>query len=213
MEKALVSYFSASGVTAKVAKTLAEAAGAALYEIKPAEPYTPADLDWTNKRSRSSMEMNDKASRPALADRDAKIEDYDVVFLCFPIWWYVAPTIINTFLESYDFSGKTIILFATSGGSGLGRSAASLRGSVAANTKIIEGRMLNGRLNVFVSQVPRVTSSEKVLRRFYCLRAFLIGRREVMLRTAIRLFGPSPGALSRARRDIPPPCIAFSIPA
>lgn len=91
MEKALVSYFSASGVTAKAAKTLAEAAGAALYEIKPAEPYTPADLDWTNKRSRSSMEMNDKASRPALADRDAKIEDYNVVFLCFPIWWYVAP--------------------------------------------------------------------------------------------------------------------------
>lgn len=147
MKKALVAYFSASGVTAKAAKTLAQAAGADLYEIKPKVPYTKADLNWMDKRSRSSVEMNDQASRPALADRDAKIEDYDVVFLGFPIWWYVAPTIINTFLESYDFSGKTIILFATSGGSGLGRSAASLRGSVAANAKIMDGRMFNGRLN------------------------------------------------------------------
>lgn len=147
MKKALVAYFSASGVTAKAAKSLAGAAGADLYEIKPKAPYTQADLNWMDKRSRSSVEMNDKASRPALADRDAKIEDYDVVFLGFPIWWYVAPTIINTFLESYDFSGKTIVLFATSGGSGLGQSAASLRGSVAANTRIIEGRMLNGRLS------------------------------------------------------------------
>lgn len=147
MKKALVAYFSASGVTAKAAKSLAEAAGADLYEIKPEAPYTQDDLDWTNKKSRSSVEMNDKASRPVLADRGAKIEDYDVVFLGFPIWWYVAPTIINTFLESYDFGGKTIILFATSGGSGLGRSAAGLRGSVAADAKIIEGRMLNGRLS------------------------------------------------------------------
>lgn len=147
MSKILVAYFSASGVTAKVAKTLAKAAGADLYEIKPEVPYTQADLNWMDKRSRSSVEMNDQASRPALADRDAKIEDYDMVFLGFPIWWYVAPTIINTFLESYDFSGKTIILFATSGGSGLGRSAAGLRGSVAADTRIMDGRMLNGRLN------------------------------------------------------------------
>lgn len=147
MSKILFAYFSASGVTAKAAKTLAQAAGADLYEIRPKVPYTQADLNWMDKRSRSSVEMNDKASRPALADRDAKIEDYDVVFLGFPVWWYVAPTIINTFLESYDFSGKTIILFATSGGSGLGRSAAGLRGSVAADTKIIDGRMLNGRLN------------------------------------------------------------------
>ena len=147
MSKILVAYFSASGMTAKAAKTLAQAAGADLYEIKPEVPYTQADLNWMDKRSRSSMEMNDQASRPALADKDAKIEDYDAVFLGFPIWWYVAPTIINTFLESYDFSGKTIILFATSGGSGLGRSAAGLRGSVAANAKIIDGRMLNGRLS------------------------------------------------------------------
>lgn len=147
MKKALVAYFSASGVTAKAAKTLAQAAGADLYEIKPKVPYTQADLNWMDKHSRSSVEMNDQASRPALADRDAKIENYDVVFLGFPIWWYVAPTIINTFLESYDFSGKTIILFATSGGSGLGRSAAGLRGSVAADTRIMDGRMLNGRLN------------------------------------------------------------------
>lgn len=147
MSKILVAYFSASGVTEKAAKTLAKAAGADLYEIKPEVPYTQADLNWMDKRSRSSVEMNDQASRPALADRDAKIEDYDVVFLGFPIWWYVAPTIINTFLESYDFSGKTIILFATSGGSGLGRSAAGLRGSVATGAKIIDGRMLNGRLN------------------------------------------------------------------
>ena len=91
--------------------------------------------------------MRDRSSRPAVADQDAGIENYDVVFLGFPIWWGVAPTVVNTFLECYDFSGKTIVLFATSGGSGLGRSAAGLRGSVAADTKIVEGRMLNGRLS------------------------------------------------------------------
>lgn len=147
MKKALVAYFSASGVTAKAAKALADAAGADLYEIRPAVPYTRADLDWMDKKSRSSVEMRDKASRPALADRDAKIQDYDVVFLGFPIWWYVAPTIINTFLESYDFSGKTIVLFATSGGSGLGGSAAGLRCSAARDAKIVDGRLLNGRLD------------------------------------------------------------------
>ena len=147
MKKALVAYFSASGVTAKAAKALAGAAGADLYEIKPKVPYTQADLNWMDKRSRSSVEMNDKAFRPVLADTDARIADYDVIFLGFPIWWYVAPTIINTFLESYDFSGKTIVLFATSGGSGLGRSAAGLRGSVAADARIMDGRMLNGRLD------------------------------------------------------------------
>lgn len=147
MKKALVAYFSASGVTAKAAKALAGAAGADLYEIKPKVPYTQADLNWMDKRSRSSIEMNDKASRPPLADTDARIADYDVIFLGFPIWWYVAPTIVNTFLESYDFSGKTIVLFATSGGSGLGRSAAGLRGSVAADARIVDGRMLNGRLD------------------------------------------------------------------
>lgn len=144
MSKKLVAYFSASGTTAAVAKTLAEAAEAGLYEIKPQVPYTRADLDWTNKSSRSSVEMNDKSFRPPLADRDAHVEDCGTVFLGFPIWWYTAPTIINTFLESYDFTGKTIILFATSGGSGLGRTAADLRVS-APGAVIRDGKLLNGK--------------------------------------------------------------------
>lgn len=144
MSKKLVAYFSASGTTAAVAKALAEAAGADLYEIRPQVPYSPADLDWTNKKSRSSVEMNDKSFRPPLADRDAHVEGYDTVFLGFPIWWYTAPTIINTFLESYDFSGKTIILFATSGGSGLGRTASDLKAS-APGAVIRDGKLLNGR--------------------------------------------------------------------
>lgn len=144
MSKTLVAYFSASGTTAAAAKTLAEAAGAGLYEIKPQVPYTPADLDWTNKKSRSSVEMNDKSFRPPLADRDAPVEDCETVFLGFPIWWYTAPTIVNTFLESYDFSGKTIILFATSGGSGLGGAASDLRAS-APGAVIRDGKLLNGR--------------------------------------------------------------------
>ncbi len=143
---ALVAYFSASGTTAKAAKVLAKAAGADLYEIKPAVPYNRADLNWMDKGSRSSVEMNDKNSRPALADTEAPIAGHDVIFLGFPIWWYVAPTIINTFLESYDFTGKTIVLFATSGGSGLGRSAAGLKSS-APGAKILDGQLLNGRLN------------------------------------------------------------------
>lgn len=143
---ALVAYFSASGTTAKAAKVLAKAADADLYEIKPAIPYTRADLNWMDKGSRSSVEMSDKHSRPALADTDAPIAGHDVIFLGFPIWWYVAPTIVNTFLESYDFTGKTIILFATSGGSGLGKSAVSLRASVR-GARIVDGRLLNGRLN------------------------------------------------------------------
>lgn len=143
---ALVAYFSASGTTAKAAKILAKAADADLYEIKPAIPYTRADLNWMDKGSRSSVEMSDKHSRPALADTDAPIAGHDVIFLGFPIWWYVAPTIVNTFLESYDFTGKTIILFATSGGSGLGKSAVSLRASVP-GARIVDGRLLNGRLN------------------------------------------------------------------
>ena len=146
MKKTLVAYFSASGVTAKAAKTLAKAVSADLYEIRPAVAYTSADLNWNDKNSRSSVEMNDKRSRPALADRNAHVEDYDVIFLGFPIWWYVAPTIINTFLEQYDFSGKTIVLFATSGGSGLGRTAAGLQPS-APGAKILDGRLLNGRLS------------------------------------------------------------------
>ena len=144
MSKKLVAYFSASGTTAAVAKTLSEAAGADLYEIKPQVPYTRADLDWMNKKSRSSVEMNDKSFRPSLADRDAHVEDYDIIFLGFPIWWYTAPTIVNTFLESYDFTGKTIILFATSGGSGLGKTAADLKDS-APGAVIQDGKLLNGR--------------------------------------------------------------------
>ncbi len=144
MSKKLVAYFSASGTTAAVAKTLSEAAGADLYEIKPQTPYTRADLNWQDKKSRSSVEMNDKSFRPPLANRDAHIEDYDTIFLGFPIWWYTAPTIINTFLESYDFSGKTIILFATSGGSGFGKTAADLKVS-AKGAVIRDGKLLNGR--------------------------------------------------------------------
>ena len=144
MSKTLVAYFSASGTTAKVAKSLADAAGADLYEIRPAVPYTQADLNWMDKKSRSSVEMNDKSSRPALADKDADISGYDKILLGFPIWWYVAPTIINSFLESYDFSGKKIVLFATSGGSGFGKAVDGLKGSVAADTVITEGKMLNG---------------------------------------------------------------------
>lgn len=144
MSKILVAYFSASGVTKKVAENLAQAAGADLYEIKPAVPYTRVDLDWMDKKSRSSVEMSDKTSRPAIADTDVEISQYDTVFIGFPIWWYVAPTIVNSFLESYDFSGKRIILFATSGGSGFGKTAAGLRDSVAADTVIVEGKILNG---------------------------------------------------------------------
>jgi len=144
MGKTLVAYFSASGTTARVAKNLVQAAGADLYEIKPAVPYTKDDLNWMDKKSRSSVEMSDKSSRPAIADTDAEISQYDTVFLGFPIWWYVAPTIVNSFLESYDFSGKRIILFATSGGSGFGKTAAGLKDSVAADTTIVEGKILNG---------------------------------------------------------------------
>lgn len=144
MSKKLTAFFSASGKTAKVASALAQAAGTDLYEIKPAIPYTKADLNWLNKKSRSSVEMKDKTSRPELADTDANISEYDTIFLGFPIWWYIAPTIINTFLEAYDFSGKKVVLFATSGGSGFGKSVESLQPS-APNAEIIEGEILNRR--------------------------------------------------------------------
>lgn len=143
---ALVAYFSATGTTAKAAKALANAVGGDLYEIKPAVPYTNADLNWMDKGSRSSVEMKDAHSRPALADTDAPVAGHDVIFLGFPVWWYVAPTILNTFLEAYAFTGKTIVLFATSGGSGLGKSAAGLRPS-APGAKIVDGKLLNGRLS------------------------------------------------------------------
>ena len=148
MSKRLVAYFSASGVTAKAAKLLSEAAEADVFEIKPKVPYTSADLDWMDKKSRSSREMNDRAFRPEIEGDDAHVGDYDVVFLGFPIWWYVAPTIVNTFLEQYDFSGKTIILFATSGGSGFGKTVDGLKASVSDSTVIREGKLLNGKQTV-----------------------------------------------------------------
>lgn len=147
MAKSLVAYFSASGVTKKAAEVLAKAAGADLHEIKPAVPYTDADLNWMNKKSRSSVEMADPSSRPEIANKVENMAQYDTVFVGFPIWWYVAPTIINTFLEQYDFSGKKIILFATSGGSGFGKTVAALKGSVSALAEIKEGRLLNGRVS------------------------------------------------------------------
>ena len=146
MSKKLVAYFSASGVTAKAAKTLAEAADADLYEIRPKIPYTHADLDWMNRKSRSSVEMNGPACRPALADMAANAAGYDVIFVGFPVWWYTAPSIIKTFLEAYDFAGRTLVPFATSGGSGLGKTAEALQAIVPA-ADVRPGRMLNGRLD------------------------------------------------------------------
>ena len=140
MSRKLVAYFSASGVTAKVAEALSEAIGADLYEIEPEVPYTKADLDWLDKQSRSTLEMNDPASRPAIKGMRDNMEDYDTVFVGFPIWWYVAPTIINTFLESYDLTGKTVIPFATSGGSGMGKTNVKLQPSCP-NSKLIEGKV------------------------------------------------------------------------
>lgn len=143
MRKKLVAYFSASGVTKAAAECLAKAVGADLFEIKPKIPYTRADLDWTNKKSRSSIEMSNPDSRPEIAEKLSNMDEYDTVFIGFPIWWYVAPTIINTFLESYDFSGKTIIPFATSGGSGLGKTVEILKPPCSAATKWENGKMLN----------------------------------------------------------------------
>ncbi len=144
MSKKLVAYFSASGVTRRAAEALAEAAGADLFEIVPEVPYTRADLDWTNAQSRSTVEMKDPSSRPGISSKVSNMADYDVVYVGFPVWWYVAPTIINTFLESYDFSGKTVVLFATSGGSGFGKTASALKGSVSASTKLVEGSVFRG---------------------------------------------------------------------
>ena len=142
MSRKLVTYFSASGVTAKVAETLSEAIGADLYEIEPAVPYTKKDLNWMDKKSRSTVEMNDPASRPAIAGMRDNMEDYDTVFVGFPIWWYIAPHIINTFLESYNLTGKTIVPFATSGGSDMGKTNEKLMPSCA-GAKLIEGKVFN----------------------------------------------------------------------
>lgn len=146
--KALVAYFSATGTTAEVAKKLADVAGADLYEIKPEIKYASADLDWTNGNSRSSVEMKNRSFRPAIAQDDLDVSPYDTIFVGFPIWWYVAPTIVNTFLESQDFSNKKIVLFATSGGSGFGKTVAGLKNSVSDSTVIVEGKILNGNPSV-----------------------------------------------------------------
>ena len=144
--KTLVAYFSASGSTRKLAKNLAEVLGADVFEIKPETPYTGKDLNWNNSQSRSSVEMADKNSRPALAE-SADVSAYDTIFLGFPIWWYVAPHIVNSFLESGDFSGKKIVVFATSGGSGFGNTLAELKPSCADSVTWIEGKVFRGNVN------------------------------------------------------------------
>ena len=143
MSKKLVAYFSASGTTKRAAEYLAKAEGADLFEIKPAVPYTSADLNWMDKKSRSSVEMSDPSSRPEIAGKLANMADYDMVFIGFPIWWYVAPRIIDTFVESYDFSGKILVPFATSGGSGMGKTVDELK-KLCPHADWKAGRMLNG---------------------------------------------------------------------
>ncbi len=146
MTKTLVAYFSASGTTMDVANHLARVTDSDLFAIVPANPYTSADLNWRDKQSRSTREAADPSCRPAITSRVEHIEDYDTIFLGFPIWWYVAPAIINTFLESHDLTGKTVVLFATSGGSGMGKTASVLRAS-APGAKIVDGGILNNASN------------------------------------------------------------------
>lgn len=146
MSRKLVAYFSASGVTAKVAEKLSEAIGADLYAIEPEVPYTKADLDWMDKKSRSTIEMNNPASRPAIAGKRDNMNDYDTVFVGFPIWWYVAPTIINTFLESYDLTDKTIIPFATSGGIDMGKTNEKLLPSCK-GAKLLNGKVFKASVS------------------------------------------------------------------
>ena len=147
-KKVLVTYFSATGTTKRVAENLAKATGAVVYEIKPAVPYTDADLNWRDSNSRSSVEMNNKTSRPEMAADNFSVKEYDTVYLGFPIWWGTAPHIVETFLEKHDFTGKTIILFATSGSSGMGNTDKDLKPSVSASTKIVKGKTLNGNPSV-----------------------------------------------------------------
>lgn len=144
MSTTLVAYFSATGTTARAAHAIADAIGADLYEIAPAEPYTSADLNWNDRASRSSREMNDESCRPAIAGTVENMDAYDTVFVGFPVWWYVEPRIIDTFLESYDFAGKTVVPFATSGGSGLGRAPQRMQ-RIAAGSTVTGGKLLNGR--------------------------------------------------------------------
>ena len=159
MTKTLVAYFSASGTTGRVAANLASAIGADLYEIISEVPYSSADLNWNNKGSRSSLEMNDDVARPALAGDVPNTSAYDVVFVGFPIWWYVEPRVVDTFLESADLAGKTVVPFATSGGSGVGRAVSRIR-SIASGANVVEGDLLNGR----PSQAKLATWAKGVLR-------------------------------------------------
>ena len=142
MRKKLVAYFSNSQTTKKIAEIIAQVVEADLYEIIPKQPYSKADLNWMDKKSRSSVEMSNKKFRPEISDTDIQVDKYDEIILGFPIWWYVAPTIINTFLESYDFTGKKIVLFATSGGSGFGNTVSELKPS-APDTEIVEGKVFH----------------------------------------------------------------------
>lgn len=144
MGKTLVAYFSASGTTEQVAQDLADAIGADIFEIVPEQPYTEDDLNWNDEKSRSSVEMGDETCRPAFDGKVEEMETYDTVFVGFPVWWYVEPRIIDTFLEAYDFSGKTVVPFATSGGSGLGKAPQRMQ-QIAAGSTIAKGKLLNGR--------------------------------------------------------------------
>lgn len=154
MGKTLVAYFSASGRTAKAAEKLAAGIDADIYEIRPEVKYTKADLNWMNKNSRSSVEMNDKSFRPAIITGDLDVSAYDTICLGFPIWWYVAPTVINTFLEAYDFSGRKIVLFATSGSSDFGSTAEELRpsapGAEITETKVLSGVITEAKLKALI---------------------------------------------------------------
>ena len=159
MSRKLVAYFSASGITAKVAERLSEAIGADLYEIESQVAYTQADLDWMDKKSRSTIEMSDPTSRPAISSKRDNMDDYDTVFVGFPIWWYIAPTIINTFLESYDLTGKTIIPFATSGGSDMGNTNEKLLPSCP-GAKLLNGKVLAA--NVSIAELNTWVESLKI---------------------------------------------------
>ena len=159
MSKVLVAYFSASGVTKKVAEKLAKAAGADLFEIVPEQIYTNADLNWMDKKSRSSVEMNDRSSRPAISSKVENISQYSHVFVGFPVWWYREPSIIDTFMESYDWNGITVIPFATSGGSGLGDSGKNME-ALGKGSKVLAGKKLSSgvsesELSAWVSEIVK----------------------------------------------------------
>ena len=152
MSKILIAYFSASGVTARTAKEMAKAAGADLYEICPAEPYTAADLNWMDQKSRSTLEMNDPACRPAIAEPVERMEQYDTVFVGFPVWWYVEPRIVDTFLEGHALAGKRVIPFATSGGSSIDGATRSLQ-SHCPQAKWVQGQVLHGNPAAWAKRV------------------------------------------------------------